>query len=175
MWWRRLLPLERDFVRLHFGAEQGDWLAQHIRLGVRRLGDTRRALCLNGGWMSLPRACFVQGDGAQALRLSHPQVAGLLAHELLHQLQRRHGLPVTRQALVLHTRHLIGGVDPYCYSACRNPRALLRQFWHANVEQQAQMWQDHVQSAVAGQPEASLALVAQAVRAGRLRRGMAQK
>ncbi len=38
------------------------------------------------------------------------------------------------------------------------------------VEQQAQMWQDHVQAVVAGQPDPALTGVARAVQAGRLRR-----
>lgn len=170
MLWRRLLPAEQVFVRQHFGSEQGDWLVQQVRLGVRRVGDTRRALCLNGGWLSFPRACYDQNALKQPLRLAHPQVAGLFAHELLHQLQRRQGMPVTRQALALHTRHLLGGCDPYLYSACSAPRALLRQFWHAQVEQQAQIWQDHVQALVAGQPDPAFAGVARAVQAGRLQR-----
>lgn len=155
MLWRRLLPAEQAFVRQHFGAEQGDWLAQQVRLGLRRVGDTRRALCLNGGWLSFPRACYDQHALKQPLRLAHPQVAGM---------------PVTRQALALHARHLLGGCDPYLYSACSAPRALLRQFWHAQVEQQAQIWQDHVQALVAGQPDPAFALVARAVQAGRLQR-----
>lgn len=170
MFWRRLLPAEQVFVRQHFGEEQGDWLAQQVRLGVRRVGDTRRALCLNGGWMSFPRACYGGESLRQPLRLGQPQVAGLFAHELLHQLQRRQGMPVTRQALALHARHLLGGCDPYLYSACSSPRALLRQFWHVQVEQQAQIWQDHVQALVAGQPHPAYALVVHAVQQGQLRR-----
>lgn len=169
MLWRRLLPAEHAFVQQHFGAEQAGWLARQVRLGLRRIGDTRRALCLNGGWLSLPRACFGQGQLARPLRLDHPQVAGLLAHELLHAVQRHQGQPVTRQSAWLQCRHLLGGCDPYAYHACGQPRAMLRRFWCAQVEQQAQMWQDHVQALVAGQPDAALALVACAVRQGRLR------
>lgn len=168
-WSRSLLPVEQQFIRRIFGAAL-DGMAPRVRLGLRRLGDTRRALCLNGGWMSFPRACYAGGRLEGALRLEHPYVAGLFAHELLHQLQRQHGLPVTRQALALHTRHLLGGHDPYLYSACSAPRALLRQFWQAQVEQQAQIWQDHVQALVAGQPDPAFTLVARAVQAGRLRR-----
>jgi hypothetical protein len=168
--WRRLLPPEPLFVAQHFGPEQADWLARHIRLGVRRLGDRRRALSLNGGWVSLPRACYAGQALAGVLRLSHPVVAGLFAHELLHALQRRQGLAVTRQSLGLQCRMLLTRHDPYVYARCEHSRTLLRQFWSAQVEQQAQMWQDHVSALVAGQPLASHRGVALAVRAGRFRR-----
>lgn len=167
-WSRPLLTVEQQFITRFFGdALVG--VTPHVRLGLRRLGDTRRALCLNGGWMSFPRDCFEQGRPGMPLRLSHPQVAGLFAHELLHQLQRDCGLAVTRQALVLQARYLLAGEDPYFYSASCNPYMLVRAFWRAQVEQQAQMWQDHVQAEVAGTPVPALALVAQAVRARRLR------
>ena len=168
-WWRPLLPSEQAFVQAWFGAEQGQWLVQRIRLGQRRMGDTRRALCCNGGWMSFPQAMYMAGDNAQPLRLEHPLVAGVFAHELLHELQRRKGLPVTRQALVLQCQWLLLRRDPYRYSNCRNAGALLRQFWRANVEQQGQMWQDCVQAHVAGHPLPSHALLGAAVQQGRLR------
>ena len=169
-WWRRLLPQEQAFVHAWFGAEQAQWLVEHVHLGQRRLGDTRRALCWNGGWMSFPKAMFAGSDPAHPLRLEHPLVAGVFAHELLHEVQRHQGLPVTRQALVLQCQWLLFRRDPYGYSSCRNAGALLRQFWLANVEQQGQMWQDCVQAQVAGQPLPSHALLVQAVQQGRLRR-----
>lgn len=163
------MPAEQQFITRFFGrALEG--VTSRIRLAQRRVGDTRRALCLNGGWLSFPVACFEQAQPQQPLRLQHPQVAGLFAHELLHQLQRERGLPVTRQALVLHLQYFLRGCDPYLYSAYSSPRALLRQFWQAQVEQQAQMWQDHVQAQVAGQSDAAWGLVVQAVQHGRLRR-----
>lgn len=168
--WRRLLTPEHAFVCAWFGQEQGSWLAARVRLGQRRLGDTRRALCLNGGWMSLPASCFHGQSMRHALRLEQPSVAGLFAHELLHEVQRHQGIAVTRQALWLHCQWLLQGKDPYCYSCLRSPRAVLRQFWLANVEQQGQMWQDCVQAVVAGQALASHALLPLAVREGRLRR-----
>ena len=169
--WRPLLAHEAMFARQYFGVEQGDWLVRHVRLGVRRVGDTRRALCLNGGWMSFPRVCFVRQQLAQGLLLQHPQVAGLFAHELLHQLQRRQGLPVTRQALWLQCRMVMGWGDPYEYRRCASATGQLRVFWRAQVEQQAQMWQDHVQAQVAGQPNPCFALLERAVQQGRLRCG----
>ena len=169
-WWRRLLPQEQAFVQAWFGPEQAQWLIARVHLGRRRIGDTRRALCCNGGWMSFPQAMYVHGDSAQALRLGHPVVAGVFAHELLHELQRCHGLPVTRQALILQCQWLLLRRDPYRYRSGCTARALLRQFWHANVEQQGQMWQDCVQAQLAGQPLPSHALLVQAVQQGRLRR-----
>lgn len=168
--WRRLLPQERAFVCRWFGQSQGLWLAARVRLGQRRLGDTRRALCLNGGWMSFPKAAFEGQSMRGALLLDHPSVAGLFAHELLHELQRQQGLPVTFQAFWLQYQWLVQGKNPYSYSCPCSSRALLRQFWLANVEQQGQMWQDCVQSAVAGQALTSHAWLPLAVRAGRLRR-----
>ena len=168
--WRGLLAQEQAFVRAFFGAEQGQWLISRVRLGQRRIGDTRRALCLNGGWVSLPKAMFIDQRFEQAVRLNHPVVAGVFAHELLHVLQRRQGLPVTRQALVLQCQWLLQRKDPYCYVCTASPKALLRKFWQANVEQQGQMWQDWVQAQVAGQPLTSHDLLALAVRQGRLQR-----
>lgn len=155
-------------MRHYFGSEQAHWLGARIRLGVRRFGDTRRALSAPGGWVSLPRSYYEGGDGQQSLRLQHPQVAGIFAHELLHVLQRRYGMRVTGPALWLQCQFLLLRKDPYCYSCLPLPRQALRQFWCSNVEQQGQMWQDWVQADVAGQPLASHALLAHAVRSGRL-------
>lgn len=170
-WWRALLPKEQAFVHAFFGEVQGAWLCTHVRLGQRRLGDTRRALCLHGGWLSLPKALFESRCWQQPLHLAHPAVAGIFAHELLHALQRQQGMAVTRQALWLQLRWCFGGQDPYAYGCPGSARALLRQFWHANVEQQGQMWQDCVQAQVAGVPLASHALLALAVRRAKLRPG----
>lgn len=168
-WWRRLLPVEEAFVRKHFGAVVGDKLIARVRLGIRRVGDTRRALCLNGGRLSMPRQCFVQAAGFSPLLLTNPLIAGIFAHELLHELQRMQGMAVTRQALVLQCRWLFFRANPYSYSCLGNSRALLRQFWRANVEQQGQMWQDCVQAQVAGKPLSSHALLPLAVKSARLR------
>lgn len=158
-------------MRAWFGDAQGDWLATRVRLGQRRLGDTRRALCLNGGWMSLPKAAFQGQSMCYALRLDQPAVAGLFAHELLHELQRQQGVAVTRQALLLQCQWLLQRKDPYFYSCQRSPRKVLEQFWLANVEQQGQMWQACVQALVAGQALDSHALLPLAVRRGQLTRG----
>jgi len=167
--WRRLLPQEQAFVRALFGDVIWAWLIDHVRLGQRRLGDTRRALSLNGGWVSFPATMFAADGMQQPLRLSNPLVAGVVAHELLHVLQRRQKQPVTRQALLLQCQWLLQNRDPYSYSNCRSAGVQLKQFWRANVKQQGQMWQDCVQAQVAGQPLASHALLPVAVRAGRLR------
>src|SRR2546427_9576015 len=47
---------------------------------------------MNGGRIFMPRAFFTQSDPRQPLRLSHPQIAGIFAHELLHQWQRLQGM-----------------------------------------------------------------------------------
>lgn len=172
--WRPLMPAERAFVREHFGAQWGSALVGRVHVGVRRWGDTRRALSVNGGWISLPRACFVQSQGHQVLQLQHPQVAGIFAHELLHEVQRMQGLPVTRQALALQCRAALQQCDPYAYDCKGSRTALLRQFWRANVEQQGQMWQDWVQAQVAGQALPSHAALPLAVQRGRLRQVLPQ-
>lgn len=94
---------------------------------------------------------------------------GMFAHELLHVLQRELGMAVTRQALLLQGTYFLAGRNPYLYRTSANARQMLRHFWAGNVEQQAQMWQDHVQAQVAGQSLPGHALLAQAVRHGRLR------
>lgn len=164
-WRRALLPPERDFVRQHFGASL-DGLLPSLRLYLRRVGDTRRALSMDGGRVSMPRVCFGQSDPRQPLRLSHPLVAGCFAHELLHQWQRARGVAVTRQALWLQLRHLLGGADPYVYVHCSDAKAMLACFVTAQVEQQGQIWEDHVRASVAGTPGAEFALVAAHVRRG---------
>lgn len=50
-----MLPLEVVFVRRFFGAAL-DTVLPRQRLYLRRLGDTRRALSMNGGRLYLPRA-----------------------------------------------------------------------------------------------------------------------
>ena len=164
-WRRALLPSERDFVRQHFGAAL-DGLLPGIHLYLRRVGDTRRALSLNGGRISMPRACFMAGDPCQPLRLTNAQIAGWFAHELLHQWQRAQDLPVTRQALWLQLRHLLGGRNPYDYARCGDAQAMHDCFARAQVEQQGQIWEDHVRACVAGQPAQEFALVARRVRGG---------
>ena len=173
--WRRLDPKEVHFLATHFGAVQAAALAQHLWLGVRRVGDTRRAMSLGLGWVSLPKACFEEADPAQALRVEHPVVAGVFAHEVLHALQRQVGMRVTWPALLLQMRWLCGGHSPYVYFSCEDARAQLRAFWQANVEQQGQMWQDHVQRCVAGSCSLSSRWMVQAVQSGRLRRKRARK
>lgn len=135
------------------------------------MGDTRRAWSVHRGWVSLPQAMFEGADAQQVLRLSHPQVAGVFAHELLHVLQRHQGVPVTRLALGVHCRAWLSSKDAYFYSAPRSPRKLLRLFWSANVEQQGQIWQDCVEAEVAGQARASHAWLTRVVHVGMLRRG----
>lgn len=174
-YWRRLLPQEQIFVRTFFGDAMGAWLIGHVRVGHRRLGDTRRALSFNGGWLSFPAAMFGADGMHQPLRLRDPVVAGVVAHELLHVLQRKHQQPVTRQALLLQCQWLLQRRDPYRYGHCSSAVGQLRQFWRANVEQQGQMWQDCVQAQVAGKALASHALLPVAVRAGRLRQRIRQR
>lgn len=167
--WRGLYPSERAFVQQWFGAQQAAWLVEHVRIGRRRWGDTRRALSLNGGWLSFPRVCFEASDARQPLRLQHPAVAGIVAHELLHALQRCKGLPVTRQAAWLQCKAWLKRQDPYAYQASNQSVRCLRTFWAANVEQQGQMLQDLVQAHTVGQPIAHGSAMLAAVRAGRLR------
>lgn len=162
-WRRPLSPCERDFARRYFGAAL-DGLLPSVHLYLRRVGDTRRALSLDGGRISMPRLFFAQADPRQPLRLDHPRIAGVFAHELLHQWQRAQGRPVTRQALWLQLRHLLGGRDPYAYERCSDPHAMHACFAAAQVEQQGQIWEDHVCACVAGRPAPEFALVAAEVR-----------
>jgi len=164
-WSRPLLPPEMAFVQRHFGAALDAQLPT-LRLYLRRVGDTRRALSLNGGRISMPRTCFEAGDPRRPLRLNHPQIAGVFAHELLHEWQRAQGRPVTRQALWLQLRFALCGHDPYAYERCSDPQAMHACFAAAQVEQQGQIWEDHVRACVAGRPAAEFALVAAQV-AGR--------
>lgn len=161
---------EQAFVREHFGASL-DTLLPRLRLHPRRLGDTRRALSLGGGRIFLPCSFFVQADPRRPLRLDHPQIAGIFAHELLHQWQRLQGLPVTRQAAWLQLKALCTRRDPYAYERCDDAERMLQCFAAAHVEQQGQIWEDHVRACVAGRPARAGALIAAHVRGERQGKG----
>ena len=142
-WSRSLLPQEWALLDRYFGAPvHRDW--RRMRIYVRRLGDTRRALSFNGGFLSFPRHCFVASDPRQGLRLDQALIVGCLVHEAFHHWQRLQGRRVTREAVHLQWRYWRHGDNPYGYASCQHPAQLLQQFQQANVEQQAQMWQDAV-------------------------------
>lgn len=153
-------------MQQHFGTALDAQLSR-LRLYLRRVGDTGRALSLGGARISMPRLCFQAGDPHQPLRLSHPQIAGVFAHELLHEWQRAQGRPVTRQALWLQLHALLCKSDPYAYARCSDPVAMQACFAAAQVEQQGQIWEDHVRACVAGRPAAEFALIAARVRSPR--------
>ena len=115
---------------------------------------------MNGGRIFMPRAFFVHGDPAQSLRLSHPYVAGVFAHELLHQWQRLQGQKVTRQAAWLQFKAMCTRRDPYAYDGCDDAARMLERFLSAQVEQQGQMWQDYVMGCIAGQADPAFEQVA---------------
>ena len=163
-WSRALVEAERQFVQQYFGASL-DGLLPRIRLYVRRIGDTRRALAMTGGRISMPRFCFEGADPRQSLRLGHPAVAGLFAHELLHQWQSLQGMAVTRQAAWLQVKALCLQQNPYAYARCEAPHTMLQTFICAQVEQQGQMWEDYVRSCVAGQPDPALVQIADFIKA----------
>jgi hypothetical protein len=165
-WNRPLHAQEQAFVHTWFG-ESLDALLPRMRLYLRRLGDTRRALSMNGGRIFLPRGFFQQSDPCRPLRLDHPQIAGIFAHELLHQWLRLQGMPVTRQAAWLQFRALCMRGDPYAYARCSDPRRMLERFVQAQVEQQGQIWEDHVRGCVAGRGGEAGALIAAHVRGAR--------
>ncbi|MCD2166951.1 hypothetical protein [Comamonas koreensis] len=147
-WSRPLTADEWALLARYFGQPQHPGWTR-MRLYLRRLGDTRRALSFNGAFLSMPAYCFAASDPRQCLRLDAPLVAGWLAHEALHHWQRLQGRPVTRQALCLQWRFWRHGINPYAYTPAASPAALLAQFQHAQVEQQAQMWQDAVMADIA--------------------------
>ena len=145
------MPEEVAFVRRFFGASLNALLPR-LRIYLRRIGDTRRALSMNGGRLYLPASFFEGRDPRKLLHLSHPAVAGIFAHELLHQWQRLQGRAVTREAMLLQLKALCLRHDPYSYSACDDAQAMLKVFLQASVEQQGQIWEDHVRATVAGRP-----------------------
>lgn len=71
-------------------------------------------------------------------------ITGWLMHEAFHHWQRLRGRAVTRDALRLQWRFWRHGDNPYHYALCECPSGLLAKFQRAQVEQQAQMWQDAV-------------------------------
>ena len=71
---------------------------------------------------------------------------------------------MTSEALGLHLRAACLRRNPYHYQVCADPQQMLQCFLDANVEQQGQIWQDHVQALVQGQPLACMELVEEHVR-----------
>jgi hypothetical protein len=63
----------------------------------------------------------------------------------------------------LHLRAACLRRNPYHYQACADPQQMLQCFLDASVEQQGQIWQDHVQALVQGQPLACMCLIAEHV------------
>jgi hypothetical protein len=147
-WSRPLTADEWTLLTRYFGQPQHPAWGR-MRLHLRRLGDTRRALSFNAGFLSMPARCFAGADPRQCLRLDEPLVAGWLAHEAFHHWQRLQGRAVTREALRLQWRFWRHGIDPYAYTPSACAAALLAQFQQAQVEQQAQMWQDAVMADIA--------------------------
>ena len=147
--WSRCLTQAEWALLDHYFGQPTDPRWRRMRVHLRRIGDTRRALSFNGGFLSFPGTCFVGGDPRQSLRLDQPIILGWLMHEAYHHWQRLQGRAVTRDAVRLQWRFWRHGDDPYRYAACASPEALLAQFQTAQVEQQAQMWQDAVMADMA--------------------------
>ena len=162
-WSRALLAQEQAFVLEHFGGAL-QRLQPKLRLYVRRIGDRQRALSLNGGRIFLPRSFFEHSDPRQSLRLSHPVVAGIFAHELLHQWQRLQGRAVTREALGLQLQAICLRRNPYHYPRAATSEAMLACFLRGTVEQQGQMWEDYVHAKACGECLPCMELVASHVR-----------
>ena len=140
-WSRPMCAAEWALLAQYFG-ELSDPRWHRMRVHLRRLGDTRRALSFNGGFLSFPRYCFEGGDPRQPLRLDQPMICGWLMHEAFHHWQRLQGRAVTRDALRLQWRFWRHGDDPYQYALCESPEALLTRFQQAQVEQQAKQQAD---------------------------------
>ena len=101
-----------------------------------------------------------------------------LALKWVHQWQRLQGRAVTWEALGLHLRAACLRRDPYHYQAFADPQQMLQCFLDASVEQQGQIWQDHVQALVQGQPLPCMCLIAEHVlkaQAGQSRSGRTSK
>ena len=78
--------------------------------------------------------------------LSNPYVAGVFAHEALHEWQRQNGVPVTLSAAPLQILKWLtrDSYNPYNYEKTDDPDKLLQSFLNGNVERQGQIWQDFV-------------------------------
>lgn len=137
---------ESSFIKTHFG-ECID--PTNLDIDIRRIGDTSRALSLDGGFMSFPPSYFPDGNADKELKLSDPNVASVLGHETLHQLQRANGINVTVDALALQVGAFFGG-KPYDYSPSPDPNKMLNTFLSGNVEQQGQMFQDYLSGFLRG-------------------------
>lgn len=160
---RPLLSEEQAFLRRYFGDALGAPMGG-FRIALRRFGDTKRALSLNGGFMSFPRDYFLDRDPARPLNCRHPAIGSVFAHEVLHQLQRRNGCWVTVNATVLQLLYAMKLYDPYAYRPLADPVAMLALFRRANCERQGQMFQDYVRKAIAGEADDAYRLIADYVK-----------
>ena len=146
---RPLTESERAFLKQHFGACL-DSLLDQFDINIRSIGNTDRAISMNGGFMSFPSNYFIDGNLDKGLNLDSSGVASVFGHESLHQLQRNNGVNVTMQALFLQILYSLGISDPYSYSPSTDPAVMLGTFKNGNVEQQGQMFQDYLFSLLSG-------------------------
>ena len=133
-------------------------------INVRQWGDTSRAFSGDGGFLSFPRSYFPNGDPDKELRLADPAVASVVAHEVLHQLQRANGIDVTSQGLALLFREKIFGADNYAYARSPDPAQILDTFVNGSIEQQGKIFQDYVYDALTSQDIARYSRVADRVK-----------
>jgi RHS repeat-associated protein len=155
---RTLSPSETLFLRAHFGKCL-DSLMPKFDVQVRTIGDTSRAISLNGGLISFPKRYFIDGNPDSPLDLSSPNIASIFGHESLHQLQRANGVSVTGRGIGLQLGYSFGLFDPYSYKEIADPTAMLDTFKNGNPERQGQMFQEYLKRYMTGQDGSNFQLI----------------
>lgn len=155
---RRLHPAETQFLHRFFGDS--------LNTGAIRLGSTgtRRSWSPFGARIGLSRRHFCDCHPGNDVDLDDPYSASVFAHEAMHVWQRQHGRRVTREAIPLQARYILGRFDPYRYEPSDDPGVMLSLFECCNVEQQAKMFEDYVYGTLRGWDTRPLETVARAVK-----------
>ena len=103
-----------------------------------------------GNDIRLPIEMFHNEDVRYMVVLSDSSIPSTLVHEAFHVWQRQHGQWVTTRGLVRQALYKLGISDPYQYDVLSTGAEMLKQFKTANVESQAQMFEDGVTVMLSG-------------------------
>lgn len=142
---RKLTLTERNFLESVFGKS----LSTAV-IDVNPGWNETRAYSPNGNNIRFPIGMFYNEDARYMIRLSDTRIASTLVHEAFHVWQRQHGQWVTTRGIACQVINSLGLSNPYHYDMYTNSQAMLEQFKAANVEAQAQMFEDGIAALVAG-------------------------
>ena len=136
---RPLTPTERAFLEAVYGKSLNTKV-----IDINPSFEKGQPYSPIGNDIRLPIEMFHNEDVRYMVILSDSSIASTLVHEAFHVWQRQHGQWVTTRGLVRQTLYKLGINDPYQYDVLSTGAEMLKQFKTANVEAQAQMFEDGV-------------------------------